>query len=446
MINKGRYHTTCTKIMNKKILIASILIVMAVIAGIFFLSRKGRLPIPIISMLTPTTPVSPPPQLDDTGASPEGIESVVNANNQFAFDVYSEFKEESENENIFFSPYSISVALTMTYEGAKGQTAEEMQSVLRVPKDDNLRKANFAKIINEINKEDKKYKLSTANALWPRIDFQLLKEYQNTIEKYYGGRATPLDYAGDPEGSRQIINSWIEDKTEDKIKDLIPSEFLKPFTVLVLTNAIYFKGIWVLQFNPKETKEESFKTDDGEIVKVPMMRLVGKNEKFNYAETEDLQILEMLYDGEDLSMLVILPKENKLEKIEKELSIEKLSEWKSMLKEQKIDIYIPKFKLETKYFMADTLKKMGMPTAFDSSADFSGINGVKGIWISKVIHQAFVDVNEEGTEAAAATAVIMIEMAPTTPEFQADHPFIFLIQEKETGNILFMGKVANPAT
>jgi len=432
--------------MNKKILIASILIVIAVIVGIFFLSRKGRLPIPIISMLTPTTLMFPPPQLDDTGASPEGIENVVNANNQFALDVYSEFKEEFENENIFFSPYSISVALTMTYEGAKGQTAEEMQSVLRVPKDDNLRRANFAKIINEINKEDKEYKLSTANALWPRTDFQLLKEYKNTIEKYYGGKATPLDYARYPEGSRQIINSWIEDKTEDKIKDLIPSGALDFSTVLVLTNAIYFKGAWALQFDPKETKEEDFRTGDGEIVKVPMMRLVGKDEKFNYAETEDLQILEMSYDGEDLSMLVILPKENKLEKVEKELSIEKLSEWKSMLKEQKVDIYIPKFKLETKYFMADTLKKMGMPTAFDSSADFSGINGVKGIWISKVIHQAFVDVNEEGTEAAAATAVIMIEMAPTTPEFQADHPFIFLIQEKETGNILFMGKVANPAT
>jgi len=413
---------------NRKILAGGIIVI--IIALVIFIS--GRVKEPVV-------------KVDDTGLASEGVDTVVNANNQFAFDLYPKFKEESENGNIFFSPHSISVALAMTYEGARGKTAEEMQRVLHIPEDENLRRENFAKIIDGINKPDKKYKLSTANALWPRIDFQLLKEYQDTIEKYYGGKATPLDYAKDSEGSRQIINSWVEDKTEQKIKDLIPPGLLDPSTVLVLTNAIYFKGTWVLQFDPKETKEEDFRTSAGEAVRVPMMRLVDKDEKFNYAETEDLQILELPYDGEDLSMLVILPKGNKLEKIEKELSIEKLSEWKDMLKEQKVDIYIPKFKFETKYFMANTLKKMGMPTAFGPGADFSGINGKGGIWISQVIHQAFVDVNEEGTEAAAATAVMLREIARTTPVFRADHPFMFLIQERKSGNILFMGKVANPA-
>ena len=413
---------------NRKILAGGIIVI--IIALVIFIS--GRVKEPVV-------------KVDDTGLASEGVDTVVNANNQFAFDLYPKFKEESENGNIFFSPHSISVALAMTYEGARGKTAEEMQRVLHIPEDENLRRENFAKIIDGINKPDKKYKLSTANALWPRIDFQLLKEYQDTIEKYYGGKATPLDYAKDSEGSRQIINSWVEDKTEQKIKDLIPAGFLDPSTVLVLTNAIYFKGTWVLQFDPKETKEEDFRTSAGEAVRVPMMRLVDKDEKFNYAETEDLQILELPYDGEDLSMLVILPKGNKLEKIEKELSIEKLSEWKDMLKEQKVDIYIPKFKFETKYFMANTLKKMGMPTAFGPGADFSGINGKGGIWIDQVIHQAFVDVNEEGTEAAAATAVMLREMVRTTPVFRADHPFMFLIQERKSGNILFMGKVANPA-
>ena len=432
--------------MNKKILTVVILIVIAAVAGVIFLSQKGESPISEIPL--PTTPSGTSlSKLDETGATPEGVKTLVNANNQFAFDLYSELKKKSKNdENIFFSPYSIFVALSMTYEGAKGKTAEEMEKVLHLPADKNLRRANFAKIINEINKPNKKCKLSTANALWPRINVKLLEEYQNTIEKYYGGKVTPLDYAKDPEGSRQIINHWVEDKTEGKIKNLIPPGFLEPSTVLVLTNAIYFKGNWLVQFDPKETEEEDFKTSSGKIVKVPMMRLVDTDEKFNYAETEDVQILELPYDGKDLSMLIILPEESKLEKIENELSAEKLSEWKGMLKKQKVDIYLPRFKLKTKYFLADTLKKMGMSTAFDASANFSGINGKGGIWIDEVIHQAFVDVNEEGTEAAAATEVMMVEgIHSLFPVFRADHPFIFLIQERKTGNILFMGKVANPA-
>jgi len=272
--------------------------------------------------------------------------------------------------------------------------------------------------------------------------FQLLEEYRDTIERYYGGKITRLDYARDPEGSRQTINSWVEDKTEDKIKDLIPPGILNPDTVLVLTNAIYFKGTWVLQFDPKDTIDEDFTTSAGQIVKVPMMRLTGKDAEFNYAETDEIQILEMPYEGEDLSMLIILPKENNLEDIEESLTTEKLSEWKNMLKKQRVDIYIPKFKLETKYSMKDTLTKMGMPTAFTPAADFSGINGQGGIWIDKVIHQAFVEVNEEGTEAAASTAANMITAAQ--PVFRADHPFIFIIQQKDTGNILFLGRVSDP--
>ena len=383
-------------------------------------------------------------KVDDTGWTSEGVNTVVNANNQFAFDLYSQFKEESKDENIFFSPYSISVALTITYEGARGETAEEMQSVLYIPEDANLRRANFAKIINEINKPDKKYKLHTANALWPRINFQLLEEYQNTIDTYYGGKVTRLDYTREAEKSRQTINSWIEDKTEDKIKDLIPPGTLKPDTVLVLTNAIYFKGTWVLQFDPKDTRDEDFTTSAGQIVKVPMMRLAGDDAEFNYAETKDVQILEMPYEGENLSMLIILPKENNLENIEESIAPEKLSEWKNMLRKQRVDVFIPKVKFETKYFMADTLAEMGMPTAFTESADYSGINRQGGIWIDEVIHQAFVEVNEEGTEAAAATAEGMWKMQ-ITPVFRADHPFIFIIQQKDTGNILFLGRVSDPS-
>ncbi len=384
-------------------------------------------------------------KLDDKGSTSKGVKAVVNANNQFAFELYSKYKKEYKDENIFFSPYSISVALTMTYEGAKGQTAKEMESVFHIPKNANLRKPNFAKIINELNKKNKKYKLSTANALWPQIGFQLLKEYQNTIKSYYGGKVTCLDYAGNAEKSRQIINGWVEDKTEDKIKDLIPPDVLGANTVLVLTNAIYFKGTWATQFDKKNTREENFTTSSGNTVKVPVMRLTDEDAKFNYAETKDLQILELPYKGEELSMLILLPKQSDVNVIEESITTEKISEYRNNLQKTQIDIYIPKFKFETKYFMKKTLAEMGMPTAFRPGADFSGINGKGGIWIDKVIHQAFVEVNEEGTEAAAATAVIMIEKKMVIrKKFRADHPFIFIIQQKDSGNILFLGRVSDP--
>lgn len=386
-------------------------------------------------------------KVDDTGATKEGVNAVVNANNQLAFELYSQFNEESKDSNIFFSPYSISIALTMTYEGARGQTAEEMQSVLHIPEDANVRRPNFARIYNKINKKDKKYKLSTANALWAQKDYKFLEEYTNNVEKYYGGKLTNLDFAGESEKSRQTINKWVEDQTNNKIKDLIPQGVLNAYTRLVLTNAIYFKGTWVKQFDEKDTKEEDFRIDSSNTVKVPMMRLIGNGVKFNYAETDEIQILEMPYHGEDLSMLIILPKGNDLANIEKSITLEKLSEWKNMLNEQRVDIFIPKFKFETKYFMAKALSDMGMPTAFSPAADFSGMDGTKDLLIQNVIHQAFVEVNEEGTEAAAATGVVMgiTSVGPRIPIFRADHPFIFIIQEIETGNILFLGRVSDPS-
>ncbi len=385
-------------------------------------------------------------RVDDSGSTSEGVKAVVNSNNQFAFDLYSQFKEDNKDENIFFSPYSISVALTMTYEGARGQTAKEMQSVLHIPDYANLRRPNFAKIINEINKKDKKYKLSTANALWAQRDYQFLEKYKNTIEKYYGGKVTNVNFidSQEREKSRLLINNWVEEQTNKKIKDLIPKGALDAYTRLVLTNAIYFKGMWVKQFDKKDTRDEDFTTGSGQTVKVPMMRLTGDDAEFNYAETDEIQILDMPYEGEDLSMLIILPKEDELDNLEKSITPEKLSEWKSMLTKRRVDIYIPKFKFETKYFMVNTLKKMGMPSAFNA-ADFSGMDGTKALEIKNVIHQAFVEVNEEGTEAAAATAVIVgIESVQITPIFRADHPFIFIIQQKDTGIVLFLGRVSDP--
>ncbi len=398
-----------------------------------------------------------PPETDDSGSTQSGIQQVVNANNEFTFDFYSEINKKEGN--IFYSPYSISAALAMTYEGAKGQTAEEMKSVFHFP-ESNILRPNFAAIYNNLNKKGKEYKLSTGNALWAQQDYQFLPEYLSRVEKYYGGKAANLDFVGESEKSRQTINSFIEQQTNYKIKDLISQGVLNAYTRLVLTNAIYFKGTWVKQFDKKYTRDKDFTTISGQKVKTPMMQLTGGGAKFNYADLGELQILELPYKGEDVSMLILLPKQGKDYDFETreiitsdytlddiELSSDKLNEYKSQMQETKLDyISIPKFEFDTKYFMKDTLSVMGMPTAFTDRADFSGMTGKEDLLISFVIHQAYVKVDEEGTEAAAATAVGGIKLTSVSlrKEFRADHPFIFIIQEKETGNILFMGRVADP--
>ena len=382
----------------------------------------------------------------------EDLNSVVNANNQFAFELYSKYK--SKEGNIFYSPYSISSALAMTYEGARGKTAEEMQVVFHFPKDASIRRDSFLKIYQQINKEGKEYKLSIANALWAQEDYKFLDDYFSLIDKYYGGKVTNLDFVNETEKSRLTINSWVEGQTNNKIKDLIPQGILTSSTRLVLTNAIYFKGFWFRQFDKRGTKEEDFRVSPDNKIKVQMMRLTDEEANFNYAETDKLQILELPYEGKELSMFILLPKGDDLKMIEESLNSDKLFEWKKLLRNKEVNVYLPKFKFETKYFMAQDLKDMGMPTAFTpgidfgGEADFSGMTGNKRLNIDQVIHQAFVEVNEEGTEAAAATAVMMTMSAAVMPGqikiFNADHPFIFIIQDRDTGNILFLGRVSDP--
>ncbi len=339
----------------------------------------------------------------------------------------------------------------MTYEGARGKTADEIQSVFHFPKEDSLRRESFLKINDVINKKDKKYTLHIANALWAQKDYKFLDGYFSLVEKYYSGKVTNLNFIKGNEESRLTINSWVEKQTNDKIKNLIPLGALDIMTRLVLTNAIYFKGFWLKQFEKKNTRDEDFRISPGNPIKIPMMHLSGKEAKFNYGETDNLQILELPYEGEDLSMLIILPKVDDLEATEESLRVKKLSEWKKLLKREEVEVALPKFKFEKACSMKDTLEEMGMPTAFiGGKADFSGITGNKDLNIDKVIHKAFVEVNEEGTEAAAATAVMMtMGFLPGTSSikiFKADHPFIFIIQEKETGNILFIGRVSNPTS
>lgn len=369
---------------------------------------------------------------------------VVKGNNKFCFELYLNLNNE-DSGNLFFSPYSISTALSITYEGAKGQTAEEIQSVFNFPTDNIIRRSGFLRIYNIINKNDKDYELSTANALWAQQNYDFLGNYFQLIKNYYCGLVTNLDFYNEAEKSRHTINNWVEEQTNNKIKDLISEGQITPLTTLVITNAIYFKGTWKYQFNKDNTREMDFRISSENISKTAMMYLKNEDVKFNYFETENLQMLEMPYDGEEISMLIVLPKDN-LNSIKDELNYENFNALRTNMQEEEVVIYLPKFSLDTKYLLKDCLSDMGMPLAFTEAADFSGMTGLKDLYISLVIHQAYVEVNEEGTEAAAATAVVMERTTgvPTTKTFLADHPFIFLIMDKQTGNILFMGRVVDP--
>ena len=392
-----------------------------------------------------TTGPSDSPPLHTPPAHPADVSGTVDGNNRFALDYYSKVK--GSTENIFFSPWSMESALAMTYEGAREKTAEEMAATLHLQKDDAARRSAFASLYEQFNQKDPGYALSTANALWVQKDYQFLKEYLDTIETYYHGKASNVDYITATEEARKTINTWVEANTNNKIKDLIQPGILDADTRLVLTNAVYFKGTWIKEFNKEDTHKQDFKTGDGGFVPVDMMRRTDEKALYRYAETSDLQILEMPYKGERISMLVLLPK-NDIASLENTITQELLSQWRNSLKEQRVYVYFPKYKLDTKYSMAKDLQEMGMSSAFND-ADFSGMDGTKNLAISDVIHQAFVEVNEEGTEAAAATAVVMKEAAiqegPVIPTFSADHPFIFIIQDKETGMILFMGRMSDPS-
>lgn len=360
-----------------------------------------------------------------------------------ALDLYRELA--GSDENLFFSPYSIKTALAMTYAGARENTAKQMDHVLHFPDDVTLHPA-IAKLESRLKAISEKghIQLNVANALWPQEKYPFLTEFCDLLETYYHVTVTPLDYIEKTEEARNTINQWVEEKTNQKIKELIAKDDVTPETTLVLTNAIYFKGDWAAQFDPQLTEEAAFFLLNGDTAATQLMH---QEQEYNYGKIGNLQIIELPYQEDDLSMIVILPvKPDGIAALDKEMTAENLDKWLPVLRRQKVEVFLPKFKMESYFDLSDTLITMGMPEAFDSRADFSGMDGSKWLSITKVLHKAFVGVNEEGTEAAAATAVIMSRSQPveSPPVFRADHPFIFLIRENDTGSILFMGRVLNP--
>lgn len=380
--------------------------------------------------------------------------SVAEANNRFAFDLYPALAAlpESAGRNIFCSPFSVSTALVITGEGASGKTADEILSVLHLPTDAATRRNGLGALNTLINSASADYTLRTANALWAEKTYAFLPSYTGTARQYYSAETTNLDFVGAPEESRSAINQWVLEKTDKKIRDLLPQGSITPLTRLVITNAIYFKGTWARQFDANLTQDADFTTSTGQVTKVRMMQDRGEDAKYWYAETADLQYIELPYfqkTGKSLSMVVLLPKGNDLRPAEATLSESNLSALKGSADHRTVEVYFPKFRVETGYKLAQTLSAMGMPTAFiPGSADFSGMDGTHELFISDVFHKAYIDVNEEGTEAAAATAVVMqLRGAPpgdNPPVFRADHPFIFLIRDNESGAILFLGRVSDP--
>jgi serpin B len=387
------------------------------------------------------------PAAVDTFATTQSVQSLVDSLNEFSFEFYDEIIKDEES-NVFYSPYSIFTALSMAYEGARENTAVQMKDILNILQNDSVTESSFGRLYNLLNQNKEGYTINTANAFWANVDYKFVDDYINLLKSYYIAEANELDFSKNVEAA-ETINTWIEEQTKDKIKDMIKPEMLSDLTKLVLTNAIYFKGLWEKQFDPKDTYEGDFETNTFQTVIVNMMSYTGEDKKFNYTETEDLKILELDYQGNDLSMIIILPKENNITLAEKQISTVNLVDWKNSFTETKIDaLQIPKFKLETEYTLNNILLDIGMIDAFSPGvADFSGMDGTNDLFISKVLHKAFIEVNEEGTEAAAATTIIMeLTAVPELNTFIANHPFIFLIQQKETGALLFMGKVMDPSS
>ncbi len=366
---------------------------------------------------------------------------VVQANTAFGLDLYAKLRAGSDG-NLFLSPYSISTALAMTYAGARGETATEMAKVLQFALPSEQLERTFAALTADLNVGKQGYQLRIANRLWGQTGYTFLRAFLHTTREY-GAELEQVDFARSPEPARHTINAWVEEKTAQKIRDLIAPGVLDRRTTLVLTNAVYFKGDWQSKFEAEATRDARFMVTPQKPTTVPMMHQRGQ---FPYGVAGDVEILELPYAGKDLSLVVLLPrKTDGLADLEKRLTPKSLAAWTSELRQREIEVYLPKFKTASAFRLDQVLSSMGMPSAFSDHADFSGMDGKRDLFISAIVHKAFVDVNEEGTEAAAATGVVMSRMAVmVTPTFRADHPFLFLIRDNRTGSVLFLGRIVNP--
>jgi len=419
-------------------------IVLSVLIVAVLLGSAGCTQVPGVGVAQSEKPRDTSPAV-----STSELAALVEGNNAFAFDLYRALGQKEGN--LFCSPYSISLALAMTYAGARGQTEQQMAETLHFllqqdrlhPAFDGLDLELASRGEGAQGKDEKGFRLHIVNAIWGQRDYVFLNDFLDVLAENYGAGLRLLDFAHEPEQSRVTINDWVSDQTEGKIKDLIPQGLIDALTRLVLTNAIYFNAAWLNPFDKGSTKDGTFHTLEGSDVTVPMMAQTGS---FNYAKGDGYQAVELPYDGRELSMIILLPDSGQFQPFENSLDAVLVDSVVSDLEAGQVALTMPKFEFESELSLAKTLAAMGMPIAFSGDADFSGMTGNRELAISDVVHKGFVSVDEAGTEAAAATAVVMrLTAFPGEPvQVTVDRPFIFLIRDNETGTLLFMGRVVNP--
>lgn len=376
----------------------------------------------------------------------ESLAELVEGNRSFAIALHKELARDEGN--LFYSPYSISTALAMTFAGAREETEVQMAEALRFPFGASVLSPIFGELQRVLKgAQSDGVEFHVANSLWPYDTYEFEPDYLELVRKHFQSEVNPVNFA-DPEPVRLRINGWIEEATREKIRDMIPAGALSPMTRMVLANAVYFKGMWASRFREEATTEQPFYTVPGKSAPVKMMH---QQLETGYGETEHVQLLELPYKDERIAMMIVLPKgKRSLAQTESRMSTKAFAAWEQELRPQKVDVYLPRFSMTADFQLNQIMMKLGMTDAFDpAKADFSGMDGlINNLYISDILHKAFVDVSEEGTEAAAATAIIMrttaFVEAPPVPVFRADRPFLFFIKDRTTGSILFTGRFAKP--
>ena len=375
------------------------------------------------------------------------VPSVVEANTAFALDLYSGLK--AGDGNLFFSPYSISTCLAMTYTGARGQTEKQMARVLHFDAPAAKINASFGELQRQVTAGANRsgMELRIANGLWAQAGKPFLPEFLDPVQRGYQARLERVDFKTGAEAARLAINSWVAGQTENRIPDLLPPGSLLANTRLVLANAIYFKGVWAKPFEKAGTSPQPFFLAAGGQVLAPLMHHA---DEVRYLENDRFQAVELPYSGGQLSLVVLLPREhNGYAGLERELTPAFLSQSLAPMRNQRVEIFLPRFKMQFGAELKGVLSRLGMPDAFSPDSDFSGMDATHLLYISEVFHKAWVELNEEGTEAAAATGVVvatraMVQRPREVPVFRADHPFVFLIRDTQSGSVLFLGRLTNP--
>ncbi|XP_010991735.3 serpin B11 [Camelus dromedarius] len=392
------------------------------------------------------------------------MDSLSTANTEFCLDVFKELNSNNAGDNIFFSPLSLLYALSMILLGARGNSARQMEKVLHFnhieeslgPEFKDSAKCSqtgkihseFGVLFSQINRPDSNYTLSIASRLYGTNAMAFHQQYLHCSEKLYRARLQTVDFERSAEETRKAINAWVENKTNGKVTNLFGKGTIDPSCVMVLVNAIYFKGQWRNKFQERETMKTPFQLSQGKSVTVEMMYQTGMF-KLAFIKKPQMQVLELPYVNNTLSMIILLPVGTAdLQQVEEQLNAKTFSEWTSPsnLVEQEVEVHLPRFKLDVKYELNSLLKSLGMTDIFSQvKADLSGISPTEGLFVTKVIHKSYVDVNEEGTEAAAATGVVVVvKRLPIRAQFMANHPFLFFIRHIQTNTILFCGKLASP--